>query len=296
MGRATKTKALRSLLDASEPTYLMEAHNGLSGLIVEEAGFPGIWASGLAISASLGLRDANEASWTQVLDTVEFIVDAVDIPVLFDGDTGFGNFNNVRRLVRKLCDRGVAGVSLEDKTFPKTNSFSDSPQILAEKFEFSSRIKAAKDAQTDPNFCVIARTESFIAGAGLSEALDRADSYLQAGADAILVHSKSNTACEVLAFAAAWQGRCPLVCVPTTYGATPAGELFAAGYGTIIWANHTLRASVAAMREVCRSILVSSSTRSVENEIASVAEILKITDMDELAAAEHHYLGMKSSL
>ena len=291
MGARVKGKALKSLLAAHEPTYMMEAHNGLSGLIVEEAGFPGIWASGLTISASLGVRDANEASWTQVLDIVEFIADAVEVPILFDGDSGFGNFNNVRRLVRKLCDRGIAGVSLEDKVFPKINSFANSEQRLAEPKEFASRIRAAKDHQTNPDFCVIARTESFIAGAGLAEALDRADCYLQAGADAILVHSKSSTADEVLAFAEAWRRRCPLVCVPTTYGATPTSDLFAAGYGTIIWANHCLRAAMTAMRQVSRQILASNSALSAESDIASVAEVLKITDMDELIGAEHHYLG-----
>ena len=116
-------QALRQLLLSPDLSFLMEAHNGLSAKIVEEAGFQGIWASGLSISASLGVRDNNEASWTQVLEVLEFMADATSIPILVDGDTGFGNFNNVRRLVRKLCERGVAGVCIEDKLFPKTNSF-----------------------------------------------------------------------------------------------------------------------------------------------------------------------------
>ena len=142
-------QALRQLLLSPDLSFLMEAHNGLSAKIVEEAGFQGIWASGLSISASLGVRDNNEASWTQFLEVLEFMADATLIPMLVDGDTGFGNFNNVRRLVRKLCDRGVAGVCIEDKLFPKTNSFIGDHQPLADREEFCGRIKAGKDSQTD---------------------------------------------------------------------------------------------------------------------------------------------------
>src|SRR5882757_9178538 len=119
----SKTQQFKQLLHSPGLEFLMEAHNGLSARIVEEAGFRGIWASGLSISASLGVRDNNEASWTQVLEVVEYMSDATQVPILLDGDTGFGNFNSVRRLIRKLEQRGVAGVCLEDKLFPKTNSF-----------------------------------------------------------------------------------------------------------------------------------------------------------------------------
>src|SRR5687768_1868382 len=165
-----KTRQFRALLESSRTEFLMEAHNGLSARIVEEAGFKGIWASGLSISAALGVRDNNEASWTQVLETVEFMSDAVQVPILLDGDTGFGNFNNVRRLVRKLEQRGVAALCIEDKLFPKTNSFIDEKQPLANIEEFSSKIKAAKDTQWDSDFSVIARVEAFIAGRSLGEA------------------------------------------------------------------------------------------------------------------------------
>src|SRR5215207_10122255 len=128
-----KTTQFKQLLGSGQLEFLMEAHNGLSARIVEEAGFKAIWASGLSISAALGVRDNNEASWTQVLEVVEFMADATEIPILLDGDTGFGNFNNVRRLVRKLEQRGVAGVCLEEKLFPKTNSFLGAgPQELAD--------------------------------------------------------------------------------------------------------------------------------------------------------------------
>ena len=106
----TRAAKLRQMLQSADLEFLMEAHNGLSARIVREAGFKGIWASGLTISAQFGLRDNNEASWTQVVDQLEFMADASDLPILLDGDTGYGNFNNMRRLVRKLEQRGIAGV------------------------------------------------------------------------------------------------------------------------------------------------------------------------------------------
>ena len=113
-----KADRLRELIASPTLTFIIEAHNGLSAHIAEEAGFEAIWASGLAIAASLGVRDCNEASWTQIIDVVEFMADAASVPILVDGDTGHGNFNNARRFVRKLEERGAAGVCLEDKTFP----------------------------------------------------------------------------------------------------------------------------------------------------------------------------------
>jgi len=173
----SRFQALRQLLLSPDLSFLMEAHNGLSAKIVEEAGFQGIWASGLSVSASLGVRDNNEASWTQLLEVLEFMADATTIPILVDGDTGFGNFNNVRRLVRKLCERGIAGVCIEDKLFPKTNSFIGDHQPLADREEFCGRIKAGKDSQTDDDFSIVARVEALIAGQGLDEALRRAEAY-----------------------------------------------------------------------------------------------------------------------
>ncbi len=185
-----KTEQFKTLLTSSRLEFLCEAHNGLSARIVEEAGFDGIWGSGLSISAQLGVRDSNEASWTQVLDVIEFMADSTTIPILLDGDTGYGNFNNMQRLVRKLEQRGVAAVCIEDKLFPKTNSFiRGTAQPLADMDEFAGKIKAGKDAQGDEDFCIIARVEAFIAGWGLNEALKRAEAYRRAGADGILIHS-----------------------------------------------------------------------------------------------------------
>src|ERR1700737_572384 len=170
----SRTAKLRAMLHSPELEFLMEAHNGLSARIVKEAGYKGIWASGLSISAQFGVRDNNEASWTQVVDMLEFMVDASDLPILLDGDTGYGNFNNMRRLVRKLEQRGIAGVCIEDKQFPKTNSFLNGErQPLAEMDEFCGKIKAGKDSQSDPNFSIVARVEALIGGWGMERAWKR---------------------------------------------------------------------------------------------------------------------------
>ncbi len=291
---ATSSKAarLRELLESDGLEFLMEAHSGVSARIVEEAGFPGIWASGLALSAQFGVRDNNEVSWTQVVDALEFMADATTIPILVDGDTGYGNFNNVRRLVRKLEPRGVAGVCLEDKQFPKQNSFLDGElQPLADVEEFCGKLHAAKDTQRDPDFVVVARVEALIAGHGLGEALRRADRYREAGADAVLIHSKRSQPDEVLAFASEWGDRCPLVVVPTTYYSTPAEVLERAGVRLAIWANHMLRASVAAMEELARDVRAHRGVAGVEDHVAPLREIFRLQGVDELAAARARYLA-----
>jgi phosphoenolpyruvate phosphomutase len=288
--RHGRAAALRAEINSEFLTFLMEAHSGLSAKIVDEAGFPGIWASGLSISASLGLRDANELSWTQLLEVLEFMAEATELPILVDGDTGYGNFNNVRRLVRKLCERRIAGVCIEDKLFPKTNSFVGERQPLADVEEFSGRIKAGKDSQSDGDFVIVARTEALISGHGLDEALRRAEAYHAAGADAILIHSKLTTASEILAFAERWQNRAPLIIVPTTYHATPTSLFRQAGISTVIWANHNLRASITAMRQTCRRIWDDESLHEVEGRVASVQEIFRLVGNAELQAAERRYL------
>lgn len=291
-----KTTQFKQMLQSKQVEFLMEAHDGLSARIVEEAGFKGIWGSGLTISASLGVRDNNEASWTQVLDVLEFMSDATSIPILLDADTGYGNFNNVRRLVRKLEQIDVAAMCIEDKLFPKTNSFIDGEaQPLANVAEFAGKIKAAKDTQQDPDFCVVARVEALIAGWGLDEALTRAEAYYEAGADAILMHSKISTPDQILAFMKEWGDTCPVVIVPTMYYNTPVEVFEEAGVSLVIWANHLLRASIKVMQQTAARIHAEHSIAGVEKEIVSVKEIFRLQNADELKAAEKRYLPQQDS-
>lgn len=291
----TKTAQMREILLSKQLQFLMEAHNGLSARIAEEAGFRGIWGSGLSISAALAVRDNNEASWTQVLEVVEFMSDATTVPILLDADTGFGNFNNVRRLVRKLEQRGVAGMCIEDKLFPKNNSLLDGVQQPLEAIDvFVGKVAAAKETQSDPDFCVVARTEAFIAGWGLSEALKRAEAYCRAGADAILIHSKMSTADEILAFMDEWRDTCPVIIVPTMYYQTPTAVFEEAGIRAVIWANHLLRASVTAMQAIASRIFTEQSLATVENEIVTVKEVFRLQNCDELKEAEARFLPLQN--
>jgi phosphoenolpyruvate phosphomutase len=282
--------SLRQLIGSNDLTFLMEAHDALSAAIAKQSGFKGLWASGLSIASSLGYRDANEASWTQVVDVVERMADATGIPVLVDGDSGFGNFNNARLAAYKLWHRGAGGICLEDKGFPKMNSFVGDRHPLADIAEFCGRLKAVKDCVPDSDFVLVARIEALIAGYGETEALERAHAYAEAGADAILIHSRKSVADEILSFARAWRNRLPLVIVPTKYYRTPVSEYRAAGISTVIWANHNMRAAVAAMREVCSRILREESIAAIEKEVATLDEIFGLLDYDELAAAEERYL------
>lgn len=285
------TTQLRTLLRTGRVTVLMEAHNGLSAKLVEEAGFDAIWASSLAIAAALGVRDSNEASWTQVVDVTEFMADATTLPILFDGDTGYGNFNNVRRLVRKLEARGVAGVCLEDKVFPKVNSFVSSlSHQLADVDEFCGKIRAAKDHQGDPDFVVVARTDAFIHGRSLEEVLERAAAYAASGADAVLVHSKRSDADELISFAGRWTIPIPIIAVPTTYAGVPIDTMASAGIEKFIFANHSIRAVVRALQGVLAELRRTYSIRAVEADIAPMEEVFRLQDVAELQAAERQYL------
>ncbi len=289
--RQRRTTRFRELLQGPDLEFLLEAHNGISARIGEEAGFKALWAGGLCMSAQFGVRDSNEASWTQVLEMLEFMVDATTVPILLDGDTGYGNFNNVRRLVRKLEQRGVAAVCIEDKLYPKTNSFIDGDrQQLADIDEFCSRIKAGKDAQRDDDFTIITRVEAFIAGWGLAEALRRAEAYHAAGSDGILIHSALATPKEVLAFKREWADRSPVVIVPTKYYATPTEVFREAGFSLAIWANHLLRAAIPAMQECAATLAREQNLRSIEDRVVPVKEIFRLQGASELQEAEDRYL------
>ncbi len=287
-----KTRLLRELLQSRSLEFILEAHNGISARIAEEAGFSGIWASGLALSAQFGVRDNNEASWTQVVDMVEFMADVTSIPILLDGDTGYGNFNNMRRLVGKLEQRGVAGVCIEDKLFPKTNSFIDGDkQELADIDEFCGKIAAGKDSQRDDDFCIVARVEAYIAGWDTAEALKRAEAYRTAGADAVLIHSAWSRPDQILEFAHEWADRAPLVIVPTKYYSTPTEAFRQAGISLVIWANHLIRSAVSAMQATAAEIFQEQSLLAVEDRVASVKEIFRLQGADELAEAERRYFS-----
>ena len=229
-----------------------------------------------------------------MLDVLEYMSDATTVPILLDADTGYGNFNNARRLIGKLEERGVAGACMEDKLFPKTNSLLDGrSQPLADIEEFALKIKACKDSQRDPDFQIVARVEAFIAGWGLEEALKRSHAYADAGADAILMHSKLADPSEIKLFMENWNNKTPVIIVPTKYYQTPTKDFKDWGVSTIIWANHNVRASVKAIQDTCKTIYDEQSLVNVEPNVVSVKEIFRLQKDHELVEAEKVYLPQK---
>ena len=273
----------------------MEAHNGISAKLVEKSNFDGIWASGLTISASMGLRDVNEMSWSQVCDILNYITLSSNLPVILDADTGYGSFNNTIHLARHLERIGIEGICIEDKIFPKKNSFYlGNKQPLEDIETFAGKIKAIKD--TFPNIQVIARIESLIAGWGIEEALKRAYAYREAGADAILIHSKKKNISEIDEFISSWEKDFPIVLVPTTYYKTKPEYFIKKKVRIVIWANHLLRSSISSMEKTLKIIKKDRSLKKIENNIFPVKEIFKITNMEELSKNEIKYLPQKESI
>lgn len=281
-----RAASLRGLLRKKKYLIWAGAHDALSAKLVEEAGFEGIWVSSFGVSAAQKcMPDSNILTMTEMLEASKDIRRAVKIPVVTDCDNGYGGAMNILRLVKEFEQAGVAGISLEDSSFPKRCSlYPGGQRELVSIEEMSGRIRAAKDAQESKEFFVIARTEAFVAGLGLAEALRRGEAYAKAGADAILVHSRGPSASEVEAFAKKWNEALPLVCVPTLYGKVSAPALSSKGYKVIIFANHALRAQVKAARGVLRTLRQKERLASVEKDIAKLSEVFELVGQPTLEA------------
>jgi len=250
---------------------------------VEEAGFEGVWASGFELSALYGLPDNGLVSMTQHLEMVRAMAGATTLPVIADIDTGFGNAANAMHAIEQYERAGAAGVVMEDKTFPKTSSLTAGGRHdLVDIEEFEGKVEAARDARRDPDFLVIARTEALIAGLGEDEAIYRATGYARAGADLVFVHSKSKDAREIESFVARWQEPTPLVLVPTAFPEMHEGRIRASGkVGMVIYGNHGIRASVAAMQTVFRTVALEGGIQGVHDRIATVDEIFRLQRAEE---------------
>lgn len=280
---------LRSLIGAADTTFLMEVHNGLSARLATKVGFQGLWASGLSMASAMGYRDCNEASSTEVSACVERIVENTTLPVLVDADSGFGDFNTARIFASRVARIGGAGICLEDKLFPKQNSFRGEQQQLLSTVDFCGRVRAIKDHVPDPSFMLVARTEAMVSGLSPMEAVERCAAYVTAGADAVLAHSKSRDAGQIEEFMSLWDGRAPVVVVPTTYHRTPTSRLKELGVSGIIWANHGLRASIAAMTDVYSIIHENQDLVKAESRIAGLPELFSLFNYDDLEADTARY-------
>jgi phosphoenolpyruvate phosphomutase len=284
-----KTRILRSALEGDGITRLMGAHSALSALLGQATGFEALWASGLEIAATRGLPDANILSMSECLAAAAELAAAVEIPVLADCDSGFGGVGNVAHMVRCYESRGIAGVCIEDKLFPKMNSFVEGGQDLAPAGEFAAKITAAKESRADDDFVIVARIEALIAGAGMETALRRADVYGTAGADALVIHSKRSSPDEVYEFLARYDGGLPVIVIPTTYPDVTTAELAENGASAVIYANQSLRSAIEAMRRVMAKIAAAGTTAGVESEIASLKDVFELQDVSALLTRQERH-------
>ena len=284
---------------------IIEVHNGLSALVGEKARvqqknqtieFDGFWESSLTDTASKGMPDAEIVGHESRLHTIDEILNVTTKPIIVDGDTG-GSPSQFEFLVKKLERLGASAVIIEDKVFPKRNSLDASAkQTLEDPERFAQKIKRGKDAKISKDFMIIARIESLIAGVGLEDALKRAEKYINAGVDGIMIHSKKNTPDDILAFADEYnklttkmQSRPPLVAVPTTYNLIKDQELADHGFNVIIHANHLLRSAHKSMIETANMILLNDRNFEAEPYCTTVQDIFKEVGFDYIKEQDKKY-------
>lgn len=254
------------------------ARDALEAKLIEQAGFDFVWSSSLAISAAYAVPDASLIAMNQYLQAARSMSEAVEIPVLADCDTGYGNENNVIYAVKQFEAAGVAGACFEDKRFPKENSLlAGGRQDLAPMEEFAAKITAAVETRKSRNFVIVARVEALVAGCGQQEASRRACCYAAAGADCILIHSRSPAPDEILEFARRWEQAAPLVLVPTTYPSLTEDKIKALGnVRLVIYANQPLRAAVRAQAQLLARIRDTGGIHAVEDLICPLRRIFEL--------------------
>lgn len=287
-----KATKLRRLMAEKDLVIGVGARDALDAKIIERAGFDFIWSSGFAISAAYGVPDASLISMKQFLEAARSMNEVIDIPVIADCDTGYGNANNVIYAVKLYEETGMAGISLEDKKFPKeTSLLAGGRQELADIEEFAGKIMAAKDTQKAEDFLVIGRTEALIAGWGQEEAMKRAKRYVEAGADCILIHSKSKTPDEVVKFVRAWDGSAPIVLIPTNYPTLTEDKIRKLGKVKIVmYANQVLRAAVKAGEMILKEIKEAGGIHTINDMMVPVSHLFDLQGVSQMKENEKKYL------
>lgn len=284
-----RMKTLRRLINAKSIVRIMEAHSGLSGLIIENLeiskddgvhSYDGMWSSSLTDSTCKGKPDIEAVDLTTRLQDLTNILECTTKPIIFDGDTG-GLTEHFVFTVRTLERNGISAVIIEDKVGLKKNSLfgTDVEQHLATIPEFCDKISAGKKAQVTKEFMIIARLESLIAGYPVSDALERAFAYVKAGADGVMIHSKEKSGDDIKEFCQKFRKEytnIPIVLVPTTYNQFTEAELHAWGANIIIYANHMLRASYPAMVKVAQTILENERSKEADTLCMPIKQILEL--------------------
>jgi phosphoenolpyruvate phosphomutase len=288
---SAKRTQLRAGLASDRAVVALGAHDALTSRMASTYGFDAVWVSGLAIATmTYAIPDVNLTTMSETLDQAIRLDRATDLPVIVDCDNGFGGLNNVVRTLVEFEEAGLAAICIEDNLFPKRNSLlgADTRRELIPREEQARRFRAAKAAQSDPGFTLIGRVESLIAGHGVADACARADAYVEAGVDAVLIHSRDKTLGEIEAFLASWQGlgTVPLVCVPTLFPTFTDTDLRSKGFNLVILANQPMRAAVKAVEETLETLARERCAAAVDPHIATVDHLFELVGTAEAIARE----------
>jgi len=283
----TKSEELRTKIEKKPLLKVGGAFDAMSAKLVENSGFDAVWAGSFAISATHALPDASILTMTEFFDAASSMSSTCEIPIIADCDTGYGGPSNVRHMVRKYENAGIAAVCIEDKTFPKQNSLLENGKndLISEK-EFVAKILAAKEARNDKDFLIIARVEALISGLGMNEALKRATAYENAGSDAILIHSKQKIPDEIFEFADSWKGSIPIVVVPTTYDSVKISDLNLHNIKMVIYANQTLRVAHLAITKLLREMINAERISDIKEEMSTMQDLFNLQEMFSLKEKE----------
>jgi phosphoenolpyruvate phosphomutase len=286
-----KRRKLRDGLAGERSVVAVGAHDALTAKLIGNYGFDAVWVSGLGVATMAhAMPDVNLTTMSETLAAAQRIDSATELPVIADCDNGFGGLGNVVRTLVEYERAGISGISIEDNLFPKRNSLlgSDTKRELIPAAEQARRLRAAKRAQDTEDFVLIARVESLIAGHGVDDACERADAYVEAGADAILIHSRDKTLAEIEGFLASWKGlgSVPLVAVPTLFPSFSSKDLYAKGFNLVILANQPMRAAVGAIEDTLEKLAVAGRAADVDDGIVSVNHIFDLVDTAAAIALE----------
>ena len=273
-----------------KPKILIGIHDALSALLAEKAGFRMLWASGFGFSTVQGVPDVNLLTLSENVDVLRKILNVTSLPVIADCDSGYGDIIIIQRLVKEYEKIGVKGICIEDNIFPKRCSFYEGvKRELVDVKEHVIKIRVAVDQRSSKNFLIFARTEALIAGLGQQEALERAMAYAEAGADAIVIHSKQKTPEEILQFARSWKSKTPLVVIPTTYFSTPLSVLAEAGIEYVIYANQLVRSAIGAMERTLKALSLEQTRTKIDEIIPNLSHVFDLVGVEEVKLLEKKY-------
>ena len=284
-----RVSLLKRLIESHKYIRLMESHSALTGMIIENTNvkkrnvnyeFHGMWSSSLTDSLLLGMPDNQSVDYSERIKNLVSLTKKTSKPILFDADNG-GEKHLLPYLIRDLEFHGISGICIEDKSGEKINSLFENQALSKQESikKFCDKIKIIYKSRKNKDFYIVARIESLILGKTINDALKRAEAYVKAGSDAILIHSKDNNARSIINFTQRFKKKylhIPVVCVPSTYSSTNEKKLFNAGINVVIYANQLLRASYFAMLKTAKKILQNHRASEVEKEITSIKKIISL--------------------